>query len=102
MDAVHAQCLLVGLGVVPVVEDAGAGAEVVAPLLNGDHVTPPRGAEIQPVVEVGLGLLSEADAQREALARAGCRPGRTRRLHMRVVDERVAGALRDVLGRPAS
>ena len=101
MDAVHSKRLLVRLGVVPVIEDPCAAAEGRgAALERRPGCTHARG-QVEPVVEMGLELLSHADAQRQAPREPDVVLRVPSELDVRVADTRVSGALRKGAG-PAS
>ena len=74
---------------------------VVLPLLNGDQTIPPRGAKSE-AADVRLDFLTQADAESQILPRAEIVLNVPAELDLRQVDERIADALREGRGAPAS
>ena len=97
-DAVDAQRLLVDVGAEPVVENAVAGANRHAAVLAGRPRQAETRAEAGQVVHVRLHFVAQAGTERQVRAQPHVVLHVDAALEMRIDDQRIADALREVAG----
>ena len=101
VDAIHAQRLLEGSGIQPVVENPSASADRCLAAFEWRPCEAGPRSRVPAIVEVCLQFFPQAAAQREILAHTPVVLDEQARLPHRVSNERIAGAPREG-GRPAS